>query len=188
MASSDISICSTACLLVGANEIESFTQGTQEAKVCAAIYTVTKDNLLSTHPWRFSLGQVSLARLTATPLFGFTYAFQLPPDFIRLININPDSNYKIHEDKIYCDLTTCDITYQFSPSEAKFPPYFVRLVELEMASLLAASLVEDLSKQQMFQALAEKESRKSRNTDSQNHKGVQVSTSNFGMTKVRFPR
>lgn len=186
MAISDISICSTACLLVGANEIESFIDETNEAKVCAAIYEVTRDNVLTIHPWQFSLGQVQLARLVATPLFGYSYAFQLPTDFLRLISTDPDMGYRIFEDKLYCSSETCNISYQFSPSEAKFPPYFVRLLELELASLLAASLGEDASKQQLFAAIAEKEARKARNTDSQNHKGTQVSASNFGVYTARF--
>lgn len=186
MAVSDISICSAACLLVGANEIESFIDDLNEAKVCSAIYDITKENTLSKHPWQFSLGHAQLARLTATPEFGFKYAFQIPPGFIRLIETDPVTDYRINEDKIHCDNETLKIKYQFSPSEAKFPPYFVRLLELELASLLAASLGEDLSKQQMFQALAEKQERKARNTDSQNHKGTQVSTSHFGVYNSRF--
>jgi hypothetical protein len=70
--------------MIGVDEISSFDDETREAKLCTNLYPTTRDSLLQQHPWRFSLGQASLARLVDTPLYGYDYAYQLPAGFLRV--------------------------------------------------------------------------------------------------------
>lgn len=163
----DVAICSAALVMVGADELNSFADETREAKLCNLLYDTTVKNLLQDHPWRFSLAQSSLAQLVATPLYGYNYAYQLPTDCLRVISMERFWPFQVFEDKLYTNANGVNITYQFQPSEVKFPAYFVRLVELEMASLLAVSLAEDESKAQLFKSLAQAQQRRARNIDSQ---------------------
>ena len=67
-------ICSAACLRLGCSEIVGFNEGTTEAKVCASVYPLVLENLLS-YRWNFPKTAVSLARLTETPLRGYKYFY-----------------------------------------------------------------------------------------------------------------
>ena len=183
----DVSICTSALLMVGADEIESFTDPTREAKLCAQIYPTTKNKLLQSFPWRFSLGQAQLAKLATTPLYEFDFAFQLPSGFLRLIEINnPTFNYKIFEDKLFCDTDVVYVTYQFDPGEEDMPDYFVRLLELDMAAILSISLLEDLDKANAFQRMADRQALQARSTDGQNQTTQALDDVNFELIQVRY--
>ena len=182
----DVSICSAALVMVGADEINSFDDETRESKLCGILYETTLQNVLTEHPWRFSLGRVELAELEDTPLFGYTKAFQLPPDRLRLISMETPTAYEVFEDKLYTNVDPVRITYQFQPVESKFPPYFVRLMEFEMACLLAGALAEDESKLKIFRDLADIQKRKARNLDSQQQPSRAIRDSNHVLTQVRL--
>jgi len=187
MATTDVSICTSALLMVGADEIESFVDETREAKLCAQLYPTTKNKLLQSFPWRFAVGQVQLAQLVATPTFEYDHAYQLPADFLRLIDTNnPAYDFKIYEDKLYTDADSIYITYMFDPGEEDFPDYFVRLIELEMAAILSTALVEDLDKSRVYSDMAKRQALQARSTDSQNQPTEGLEDVNFELTQVRY--
>jgi len=63
----DIKICSDALLMLGANPISSFTEGTDESNICSSLYEDIKRQTIATYPWSFSFKKVQLARLVTTP-------------------------------------------------------------------------------------------------------------------------
>jgi|TARA_R100000951_G_scaffold115994_1_gene126045 hypothetical protein len=173
MALTDVDICTTALLLIGADEISTFSDATREAKICKAVYETTKGGLLQSHPWRFAVNQVELNKLAAVPLFGFTAAFQLPADYLRLIDRFPAApDYRIFEDKIYSNVNELKITYAFSPPEHRMPAYFVRALEFDLARLLATAVLEDSEKARVYDRLLENQLRLARVIDSQNSGGT----------------
>jgi hypothetical protein len=186
MSNTNISICSAALLLVGADEINSFDDETREAKLCGNLYPMTLDEVLSRHPWHFSVGQAQLSQLSATPLFDYTYAYQLPTNMLRLLKEENSCPYEIYENKLYSNANTMKVLYQFRPTEARFPPYFVMLLVFEMAAILAVSLAEDEKKMEKFKALSSQYERKARNTDSQQQPSRAVREENFILTQVRL--
>lgn len=183
----DVSICSAALLLVGANEITSFSDVTQqrEAKICASLYPVFKDRLLTDHPWRFSIDQAQLAQLVDEPLFGFEHAYQLPSNLIRLFSTESDRNYKVYGNKIFSNETELKINYQFSPVESKMPTYFVNALLYEMAANLALSLAEDEGKYDILEKKAQFEKRKAKNIDSQQQPNPVIRSSQFHLIFAR---
>lgn len=181
----DVEICSQALLLVGADEITSFSDETREALICQAMYDTTLKSLLEEHPWRFSLAQAQLAQLVATPLYGYNYAYQLPTDMLRLMATESAGPYQVFENKLYSNESEVYVTYQIKPDEARFPAYFVKVLVLEMAVALAFSLSEDESKASAMQALLEVAKRKARNTDSQQQPTRAVRGENHVLINVR---
>lgn len=183
----DISICAAALQLIGAEEIESFLDETREARICASIYPTVKEDMLQSTSWRFSTRQEELNRLTSTPLYGFKYAYSLPSDFLRLVGKqNPTVKHQIHENKLFTDLTPVYATLQYDVDEQYFPSYFVRLMHMEMAAMLAAALLEDENKADKFSAFAQKQLIKAKNIDAQNNTASTIPASAFNLTSVRF--
>lgn len=181
----DVSICTTALILIGDEPITSLSDNTRGAQVCNNIYTNTKQLLLSMHPWRFTVGQASLNKLVTTPLFDeFSSVFQLPADYNRIIRTENNSLYKIYEDKLYSNENSVNIEYSFNPLENQFPAYFTRSLELKMATLLAASVAEDPSKYNLFDLAFDKEFRSAKAIDNQSKQTDHIP--NRQLIDVRF--
>ncbi len=88
MASSAVAICNQALNWLGGNVITSFTEDSDEAKLCNAQYELIRDAVLTEREWTFAVARAELSRLTATPAFGFTYQFQIPSDCLRILQIS----------------------------------------------------------------------------------------------------
>ena len=71
-----IDLASNALLLIGEETISSFTDDSTAALVAANLYELTFESLLTLHPWRFASTQVTLSRLTATPVSEWSYAYR----------------------------------------------------------------------------------------------------------------
>ncbi len=184
MATTDVSICSAGLLMAGDEEISALPGNTRRGKVCANIYENTKLMLLSQHPWRFAIGQASLSRLVAEPLFDkFKYAYQLPSDYSRLIQTERNTDFQIYEDKIYSNQETLNIEYEFSPDEGQFPVYFTRALELKMAQILSIAIAEDKSKAVLFEEEHIKQMRHAKSIDNQSKRASFINAN--ALTRVR---
>lgn len=180
-----IAICSAALLMIGADDISSFDETSREAKLCANLYEVTRDELLQLYPWRFAVGQMQLPQLTDSPLFGFRYAYQLPADMLRLLGTDNDLPFRIFESRLFSDASVVRVTYLFQVSEARLPAYFVRAIELKMAEILAIALQEDLAKSRLLAEKADKQIIRARAIDAQQQTTAQLPEHNFLLSNVR---
>jgi len=85
---SEVEICNAALAKIGERPIVSLTQANSAAAThCLTRYTVARDYLLRQHDWNFALKRTALARLSTAPAFGWSYAYQLPADLIRISGI-----------------------------------------------------------------------------------------------------
>ena len=84
---SDVKICNLALAALGADQISALNESTENARKLNAIYELTRDNLMTEHPWNFTIKRADLATLDETPAFGYTYVFQLPTDCLRVIHL-----------------------------------------------------------------------------------------------------
>lgn len=186
MSNSDIGICNTALLLVNASQINSFSDSTRESRICNALYQNTKLALLSKHPWAFSLFQESLARTNETPLFDYTYSYQLPTGYVRALKVdNLGNDYRILKDKLFSDQTLVNLLYQKDPGEEFFPAYFIRLLEFKLAELLSLGLVQDESMAKAFQQSYLLAMREARGSDSQSTPNLNIQELELSLTAVR---
>jgi len=161
---SDISICSEALILLGASAISSFTEGTPAATACSALYPGVRDTLLARYMWSWSLKKTQIFRLSTDPTNEWKYAYQLPADVLSgaiALFDNGGNNaqavnygWEVYEDKIFTNLETVYIDYQYSVPEAKMPTYFVKLLRTALASELAIVVTDQVSKADYFRNLA----------------------------------
>ena len=70
--------------------------------------------------------------------------------------------------------------------EQYFPAYFTRLLQLEMAAMLASALLEDENKADKFGGFARTQMVKARNIDSQNNTSSTIPAGAFNLTNVRY--
>jgi len=144
---SDIHICNLALDRLGIRSITSIdTPVTPEEDVCARHYDAARREALRTHVWNFAKKYDTLtASGSVTPDFGFSVAYALPNDFIRLCtlgdttlgaNLSSDL-YDLSEGYIFTDSAGDDgLAMQYihdAVTVAKFDALFVRVLVLTLA-------------------------------------------------------
>lgn len=85
---SQIEICNQALTKIGAARIVSLDDNVQAARSLNSAWNITLNSLLRARTWRFSIARVQLAALASTPSWGFSYQYQIPSDYIRLVQVN----------------------------------------------------------------------------------------------------
>ena len=160
---SALSICSDALLMLGANAISSFIEGTDAANISDRLYPDLKNQALLVYPWSFSFKKVKLSRLSTTPTTEYRYEYQLPGDRLgppRAIFTSaspgqrPSKEYRIFQDKLLTDYEEVWIDYQYAVQEFEMPVYFVQLLKYMMAWHLAYPITDQDSKAQYWQGVA----------------------------------
>ena len=109
---STVDICNGALNQLGATTILSLTEDSKNARLCNSRYTQVRDGLFRTHPWNCLQKRIELAADTTAPAWGFTSAYTLPADCLRLLKIlDYDSNYKVEGRKILSNSSSMKILY-----------------------------------------------------------------------------
>lgn len=183
--STAISLCSAALLFIGADEISSFEDGSRAAKLCANIYPRTRDELLQSYPWRFATTQETLAKLTTTPLFGYSYAYQLPATCLRVMGLEGGADFHLFDGRLYTNLPEARITCLVRVNESRMPAAVQRALEFKMAEMLAAALIEDMAKSQLFGQKAEQQLQRARVLDAQQQTVSVLSDAQFSLITSR---
>jgi len=169
---SDIALCSRGLIRIGAAPITSFSDGTAESEISNALYAPARDALLSAYPWSFATGQAVLNRLEDDPIADYSFAFQLPSDFLRAISAGSGSRgrgleYRLARGALHCDADNVTLTYIFRPDESEFPPYFDQALMVRLAAEFAIPITENSSRAEILYRLADQEFQRARQIDAQ---------------------
>ena len=189
MALSSIELCSSALVKLGADGISSFDDGSAEARVAARLYPLTRDALLSAHPWSFATRQTALARLVEVPTTTFAYAYQLPIDYLKAISAGGEGRgsglvFQIVNRQIHTDAAAPTLTYIFRPSEGDFPAYFNAALVARLAAEFCLPLTENSSRAERLFRLADAELKVARLVDSQQDTPPRVE--DFSLIRARL--
>ena len=107
-----VDICNGSLNQLGATTILSLTEDSKNARLCNSRYTQVRDAVFRSHPWNCLQKRVELAADTTAPAWGFSYAYTLPADCLRLLRIlDYDSNYKVEGRKILSNTSSMKILY-----------------------------------------------------------------------------
>jgi len=175
----DISMSSNALLLIGHGTINSFTESGAGAKAASNLYDVVYEDAITSYPWRFAMGKVTLSKLSSSPLNEWTNAFQLPGDLLLTYRTYPRSPFEIYENKLYSDQETIEIDYWFKPEETTLPPYFVKYMQYALASEFAISVTDNRTLAETFDAAANTQKLVAMNRDSQGRTNNAIESAPF---------
>lgn len=145
---SDIAICSSALVLVGANPITSFDEGTTESITAQQIYESEVRSMMGAHPWRFCFHTAQLSRLTQK---GERYeaVYDLPSDLIELraVHINQiPVRFERFARRVELDASPMDrvmAEYIRRVPTEEWPATFRQVMVFQMASQLAVPVAGD---------------------------------------------
>ena len=184
-ADSPLDICSRSLILIGAEPISSFDDGSTEALVCVNLYEDLVLTSLTNTRWRFATNQQVLNRLTNEPTGRYDQAYQLPTDSIMVHALTVNDNnidYQLYGDKAFANTSTADVVvadYTFRVSEIHFPSYFTIAVTFSLAVVLATSIARDASLAQLMTVRADGAMAKARSLDSQQQTTRVLETTRF---------
>lgn len=133
---SEVTICTNALLQLGSQPISSFDENTDSARLCSNLWEQTRDGVLRAHPWNCAVRRVSLAPSAVVPVYGFSFAFDFPPDMLRLLEADTLGNYKVEGRQILADENPLLIKYIYMNEDV--PSYDALLVEALTAAMKAA--------------------------------------------------
>lgn len=94
---SEVDIANRALQKLGADQIVSLTQDSENARAVNLCYSYIRDAELRAHPWNFAIKRASLAADATAPAFGYSYAYTLPSDCLRLLPPDVEVNYNSHD-------------------------------------------------------------------------------------------
>ena len=168
-----VSICSNALLMLGAQTINDFADqlNLDRAKLCANLYPTVRDDMLRSHPWNCAIKRAVLAPDAVAPAFGYTHSFELPADFMRVLEVGTNGSqidYLVEGRTIQADTTVLELRYVFrNEVENTWDAHLVKVVTLAMAAALAYPVTQSSALQQSFEQKLEMTLKRARAVDGQ---------------------
>lgn len=191
MATTDIDIASRALVLIGANPITSFTDGSREAVVASNLYEEISRGEMSSYPWRFLTTQERMNREVEAPVGEeWDASYTIPISSLRLLNVKVNGRpirFDTFLKSVYTNTSTNDIVvaeYVKDVSEDDWPHFFRNYIVFRMASLFASSLGRDGNLTTAMAEQAEILKRMARTSDSQGRTTKRLPLSR--LVKVRY--
>jgi len=139
----DTEIVNVALRRIGAARISSLdNDSAKEAVAARDLYHEARRDLLSLHTWNFAIKRRSISASATSPTFGWTYAYEIPEDFIRLISVHPTND----------DRTKIEYRLEFQSSldriilcDAESPIYIRYIWDLQDPNLMTPTFRDALS-------------------------------------------
>lgn len=117
---SSVDIANSALSKLGEARITTLEDNVKPAREINAIFTLRRDALLRAFNWNFAMKRSSLPALSDAPAWGYTVAYQLPSDCLRMVQVNDvwvipglsdymggpdDQPFRIEGQNIVCDFS-----------------------------------------------------------------------------------
>ena len=149
-----------ALLELGERRLVALTDETEARRALDDVWNggSVKDYLLQQGHWNFAMRTVELTfSPSITPGFGYQYAFDKPDDWVRTSGISSDEYFNTplnayYDEQAYwfCDYETIYVRYISNDSDfgydmTRWPPSFVRWIEVYLASRIATRVTGSTS-------------------------------------------
>lgn len=85
--SSEVQIYNRALVKLGADRILSPEDDTPPARVIKSMYDQVRDAELRRYRWKFAIKRAELLALVAAPVWGYSFQYPLPDDYLGLIQV-----------------------------------------------------------------------------------------------------
>ena len=163
---SETDIANAALTKIGASTITSFSDGSKNANRIAIQYPFVRDDLLRRHNWNFSTKRLKLAQSATAPASEFDYAYPLPSDWIRTINVSDSDEGVtglIYREEIVamqrCLLVNADQVYLRYVADVTdpnaMPPDFKWALVVSLARSVAVSIANSNTMEDQLRSEAE---------------------------------
>ncbi len=190
MSVSDVTICSNALLMLGAQPINDLTDNNDRARLASNLYPQVRNAILRSHPWNCAIKRVSLAPDADAPAFDWAYQYSLPGDFLKALSVGEagaEREFRIEGRKLLTDDNPCLLRYIFrNDNPATWDDLLVLAVTTTMAAFMAYPVTQSTSLEQQKFSEAQGILRQARTVDGQDDTGETFG--DFRTLRARFAR
>jgi len=156
MANTQVQICNLALARVADEgaQITSLIGSSREVRLCNLFYEPALRETIRLHPWNCAIKRAKLGQLSSEPVFEFSYSYQLPTNFIRVLEVSNTAStwnrnhkqieYQIEGRKLITnesDIYIKYVSYISDPNEME--SLFMKCFYTVLASKLVMPLTED---------------------------------------------
>ena len=112
------------------------------------------EDVISQGAWSTCIRRVALNQTVNTPLYGYTYEYQLPtdPSIVKLLNVQDehvnDIDYRVEDDKLLANESAVNVKYVgLITDPGSYGPYLSNVVARRIAAEIAYKLTGSVSMQ-----------------------------------------
>lgn len=149
----EVAICNTAIGMCGSTDFIQSLDDTQSvsARRCNAFFVQSAKKVLRKKDWNCAKKTQQLARNTTAPIIKYDYAYNLPVDCVRVVNVygdktgyNPYDRWEIIKESVHTDLDEVYLEYVAYPENYRnLDILLADAISCELALMLAATLIHD---------------------------------------------
>lgn len=151
-------------LLSAGNVVDVDNPSNATEELLSRWYEQSRRKVLREHPWNFAIKRELLAASATAPAFGYSTAFPLPADFVRVVVIEdgnggtftPD-DYAIENGEILLstDASSLRLVYIYDIQDVtRFDPMFIDLLAHEIALAVAYRVTQSNGNVERLEMLA----------------------------------
>lgn len=162
-----IEICNSALNQLGASAITALTENSKNGRLCNARYNTVRDSVFRSHPWNSLIKRTSLAADSTAPAWGFTYAYTLPSDCLRVLGVDAyDTNFKIEGRKVLSTESSIKLVYISRVTDPNEMDVLLReSISAALAADMAYSITANLQIAKLFNEKYQLKLSEARHTD-----------------------
>jgi hypothetical protein len=168
--SSSLDVVNEGLVRLGVPPLASLSDQGAQALAADSIYATTREAALAEHPWSFAYREVTLPKLAlsleAKRNTSFEYAYQLPPDSLRVLGLRSLDTFRLAGDQLYTNDKEARLVYIADVPESQWPAYFRKQVSFQFAAAAAITLTENTTRAELMYNLAADQRRTARSVDS----------------------
>lgn len=114
-ATSVVQIINMALAEIGAQAVTDHTvDQSPAARLANRLFDQTRDAILRAHLWNCAMKRAKLTAAASPPLWGFSLAYDLPADFIRLADVESrETTFRVEGRQILTDSSEMNILYVY---------------------------------------------------------------------------
>ena len=147
-----VDIVNNALDMLGARPVMSLTDATEEAAIAKRMWPISRLAVFQEHPWSELIKRKRLARLLDAPVYGFTYAYQLPDDHLKTLEVYLDSatnntGYQVEAGRILTDADEAMVRYVADVEDSsKYSPLLVQALSGYLAIQMCEPVTQSNTK------------------------------------------
>lgn len=150
---SEVGIVNYALSLLGDDPITDLADDNERARLANRVYEQVRDAVLRAHPWNFAVTRKALVVLAESPVFSWSYQYQLPTDpyCLRVLALNSDEEdrepsdvYAVEGHRLLTNEATANIRYVAKITDSEqFDALFSETVAFRLAATMAYARTGD---------------------------------------------
>ena len=167
---SELDIVNLAFNKLNKASVASFADAGEFAAAAEKTFELLYPSAIAGKSWRFATKLQQLSVLITPPIIdNWTYAMQLPADYLAAVRTWPVMDYQIYQSQLYANNNIVTLEYRYLVNVTHLPVYFVHYLAVLIAAWFADTVANDEKLSSKLAAEAQIQLGEALFTDSQSH-------------------